>query len=95
MGLLSGTWRLAYSSAFTSGSLGGQRPGPAAALIPVTIGQVPCLPACLQRKPASISLHVVRCLLVCCPPAVMLRYSRVAWQGCSALFTPNLLVKLD
>ena len=40
MSLLSGTWRLVYSSAFASGSLGGFRPGPQAALVPVTIGQV-------------------------------------------------------
>ncbi len=38
--MLSGTWRLVYSSGFASGSLGGQRPGPPAALVPVTIGQV-------------------------------------------------------
>ena len=36
-----GTWRLVYSSAFASGSLGGFRPGPQAALVPITIGQVP------------------------------------------------------
>ena len=36
----SGTWRLVYSSAFASGSLGGFRPGLQAALVPVTIGQV-------------------------------------------------------
>ena len=46
MGLLSGTWRLVYSSAFASGSLGGLRPGPQAALIPVTIGQVPVQACC-------------------------------------------------
>lgn len=40
LGMLSGTWRLVYSSGFASGSLGGQRPGPPAALVPVTIGQV-------------------------------------------------------
>ena len=40
MELFSGTWRLVYSSAFASGSLGGFRPGPQAALVPVTIGQV-------------------------------------------------------
>ena len=40
MSLLTGTWRLVYSSAFASGSLGGFRPGPQAALVPVTIGQV-------------------------------------------------------
>ena len=40
MSLFSGTWRLVYSSAFASGSLGGFRPGPQAALVPVTIGQV-------------------------------------------------------
>ena len=46
MGLLSGTWRLVYSSAFASGSLGGLRLGPQAALIPVTIGQVPVQARC-------------------------------------------------
>jgi hypothetical protein len=40
MGQLNGTWRLVYSSGFASGSLGGLRPGPPAALVPVTIGQV-------------------------------------------------------
>lgn len=40
MSLLTGTWRLVYSSAFASGSLGGFRPGPQAALVPITIGQV-------------------------------------------------------
>ncbi|GLC59065.1 hypothetical protein PLESTB_001439700 [Pleodorina starrii] len=38
--LLSGTWRLVYSSGFNSGSLGGRRPGPPAALFPTTLGQV-------------------------------------------------------
>ncbi len=41
LGQFGGTWRLVYSSAFASGSLGGFRPGPQAALVPVTIGQVP------------------------------------------------------
>ena len=47
MALLSGTWRLVYSSGFaSSGSLGGLRPGPQAALLPITIGQ-----ACPKRFP--------------------------------------------
>ena len=41
LGMLNGTWRLVYSSGFASGSLGGLRPGPQAAFLPVTIGQVP------------------------------------------------------
>ena len=45
MSRFSGTWRLVYSSAFASGSLGGFRPGPQAALVPVTIGQVGMSPA--------------------------------------------------
>ena len=48
MSLFSGTWRLVYSSAFASGSLGGFRPGPQAALVPVTIGQV-CTPPVHQH----------------------------------------------
>lgn len=40
---LQGKWRLLYSSAFSSRSLGGSRPGlPTGRLIPVTRGQV-CL----------------------------------------------------
>jgi hypothetical protein len=38
--LLEGRWRLAYSSGFTSGNLGGRRPGPPASLAPVTLGAV-------------------------------------------------------
>ncbi|GLI63443.1 hypothetical protein VaNZ11_006334 [Volvox africanus] len=38
--LLAGTWRLIYSSGFNSGSLGGRRPGPPAALFPTILGQV-------------------------------------------------------
>eukprot|EP00891_Asterochloris_glomerata_P000080 jgi/Astpho2/80/Aster-04553 len=37
---LGGTWRLIYSSGFSSGSIGGSRPGPPAGLIPFTLGQV-------------------------------------------------------
>lgn len=37
---LAGTWRLIYSSGFNSGSLGGRRPGPPAALVPSVLGQV-------------------------------------------------------
>lgn len=38
---LQGKWRLLYSSAFSSRSLGGSRPGlPTGRLIPVTLGQV-------------------------------------------------------
>ena len=40
---LQGKWRLLYSSAFSSRSLGGSRPGlPTGRLIPVTLGQVLC-----------------------------------------------------
>lgn len=40
---LQGKWRLLYSSAFSSRSLGGSRPGlPTGRLIPVTLGQVCC-----------------------------------------------------
>ncbi len=47
--MLGGTWRLVYSSGFASGSLGGLRPGPQAALLPVTIGQVLfCTSKCLH-----------------------------------------------
>jgi hypothetical protein len=39
--LLQGRWRLVYSSGFTTGSLGGQRPGPPVGqLLPLTLGQV-------------------------------------------------------
>ncbi|XP_010488397.1 PREDICTED: probable plastid-lipid-associated protein 6, chloroplastic [Camelina sativa] len=39
--ILQGKWRLLYSSAFSSRSLGGSRPGlPTGRLIPVTLGQV-------------------------------------------------------
>ncbi|KAH7316220.1 hypothetical protein KP509_21G083500 [Ceratopteris richardii] len=37
---LQGRWRLVYSSAFASGSLGGMRPGPPAGASPFTLGQV-------------------------------------------------------
>ncbi|KAI8471388.1 MAG: hypothetical protein J3K34DRAFT_468317 [Monoraphidium minutum] len=37
---LGGTWRLIYSSGFNSGSLGGRRPGPPAAFVPLVLGQV-------------------------------------------------------
>jgi len=41
MAALAGRWQLVYSSAFAdSGSLGGLRPGPPAALSPVKLGQV-------------------------------------------------------
>eukprot|EP01026_Neomeris_dumetosa_P074805 TRINITY_DN78186_c0_g1_i7.p1 TRINITY_DN78186_c0_g1~~TRINITY_DN78186_c0_g1_i7.p1 ORF type:complete len:333 (-),score=30.33 TRINITY_DN78186_c0_g1_i7:321-1235(-) len=40
MDLLQGVWRLAYTSAFTSGSLGGSRVGPPAASIPVILGSI-------------------------------------------------------
>lgn len=38
--LLDGRWRLAYSSGFSGGNLGGRRPGPPASLAPVTLGAV-------------------------------------------------------
>jgi PAP_fibrillin len=38
--LLNGRWRLAYSSGFSGGNLGGRRPGPPAALLPLTLGAV-------------------------------------------------------
>ena len=38
--LLEGSWRLIYSSAFNSGNLGGRRPGPPAALVPIVLGQI-------------------------------------------------------
>ncbi|KAG2483968.1 hypothetical protein HYH03_017213 [Edaphochlamys debaryana] len=38
--LLGGSWRLVYSSAFNTGSLGGRWPGPPAALFPAQLGQV-------------------------------------------------------
>eukprot|EP01025_Chloroclados_australasicus_P065631 TRINITY_DN8942_c0_g2_i1.p1 TRINITY_DN8942_c0_g2~~TRINITY_DN8942_c0_g2_i1.p1 ORF type:complete len:318 (+),score=22.19 TRINITY_DN8942_c0_g2_i1:53-1006(+) len=37
---LQGVWRLAYTSAFTSGSLGGRQPGPPAAFIPLILGSI-------------------------------------------------------
>ena len=37
---LAGMWRLVYTSGFNTGSLGGRRPGPPAALVPTTLGQV-------------------------------------------------------
>ncbi len=40
MALLDGRWRLLYSSGFSSGSLGGRRPGPSFAAGPFTLGQV-------------------------------------------------------
>lgn len=40
MQLLSGTWRLLYSSGFNGGSLGGRRPGPPAAVVPAALGSV-------------------------------------------------------
>lgn len=53
--LLQGRWRLVYSSAFASGSVGGQRPGPPIGrLVPLTLGQVlprgqVLLSVCLSR----------------------------------------------
>lgn len=38
--MFAGTWRLVYSSGFNTGSLGGRRPGPPAAIVPATLGQV-------------------------------------------------------
>lgn len=39
--LLQGRWKLIYSSAFSSGTLGGSRPGPPIGrLVPITLGQV-------------------------------------------------------
>eukprot|EP00252_Welwitschia_mirabilis_P003257 TRINITY_DN13350_c0_g1_i1.p1 TRINITY_DN13350_c0_g1~~TRINITY_DN13350_c0_g1_i1.p1 ORF type:complete len:265 (-),score=40.23 TRINITY_DN13350_c0_g1_i1:341-1135(-) len=40
VGKLGGSWRLVYSSAFASGSLGGLRPGPPTGRLPLTLGQV-------------------------------------------------------
>lgn len=40
MALLDGRWRLLYSSGFSSGSLGGRRPGPSFGAGPFTLGQV-------------------------------------------------------
>lgn len=40
MALLDGRWRLLYSSGFTSGSLGGRRPGPSFGSLPLTLGPV-------------------------------------------------------
>lgn len=40
MALLDGRWRLLYSSGFSSGSLGGRRPGPSFGSGPFTLGQV-------------------------------------------------------
>jgi len=37
---LRGNWRLIYTSGFTTGSLGGTRPGPLAAFTPLALGQV-------------------------------------------------------
>eukprot|EP00897_Mesotaenium_endlicherianum_P005175 jgi/Mesen1/4686/ME000241S03722 len=37
---MQGKWRLAYSSGFLSGSLGGQRPGPPIGRLPLNVGQV-------------------------------------------------------
>lgn len=40
MDLLNGRWRLVYSSGFAGGSLGGARPGPPSALVPLTLGAI-------------------------------------------------------
>lgn len=58
--MLNGTWRLVYSSAFARGGLGGSRPGPPAALLPVKLGQVPasmCSPLLRLRCTASHPAH--------------------------------------
>ncbi|RYQ92043.1 hypothetical protein S83_066990 [Arachis hypogaea] len=40
---LQGRWRLIYSSAFSSRTLGGSQSGPPTGrLLPITLGQVPC-----------------------------------------------------
>lgn len=40
---LQGRWKLIYSSAFSSRTLGGSRPGPPTGrLLPITLGQVSC-----------------------------------------------------
>lgn len=40
---LQGKWKLIYSSAFSSRTLGGSRPGPPTGrLLPITLGQVSC-----------------------------------------------------
>ncbi len=41
-----GTWRLVYSSGFSTGSLGGRRPGPPAALVGAAAG---CCCCCMRR----------------------------------------------
>ncbi|KAI5082373.1 hypothetical protein GOP47_0002116 [Adiantum capillus-veneris] len=56
---LQGRWRLVYSSAFASGSLGGRRPGPPVGLLPLTLGQVYQRVDVLARELDNIvELHV-------------------------------------
>lgn len=38
--VLQGRWKLIYSSAFSSRTLGGSRPGPPVGRLPITLGQV-------------------------------------------------------
>ena len=40
MDLINGRWKLLYSSGFSGGNLGGLRPGPPAALLPLTLGAI-------------------------------------------------------
>lgn len=51
---LSGTWRLVYSSGFSSGSIGGRQPGPTAGLLPARLGQV-CMYHAVAWCPSLVS----------------------------------------
>ncbi|EFJ46380.1 hypothetical protein VOLCADRAFT_105590 [Volvox carteri f. nagariensis] len=61
---LAGTWRLIYSSGFNSGSLGGRRPGPPAALFPTILGQVY---QCIDPQTAKLD-NIVELLFSYGPP---------------------------
>lgn len=53
---LQGRWKLIYSSAFSSRTLGGSRPGPPTRrLLPITLGQVKFNSA--MRKSAKLALE--------------------------------------
>jgi len=63
---LQGRWKLIYSSAFSSRTLGGSRPGPPIGrLLPITLGQVSSLPNQILVQDLFISIIFALSLSQC------------------------------
>lgn len=62
---LSGTWRLVYSSGFSSGSIGGRQPGPSASLLPARLGQV-CIHTALPHGIPCLACSTGSDTVCCC-----------------------------